>query len=613
MILSMTDIPKGRRLFYDKMSFLALLLLLLLLTYIVYSRLAGHEFVSVDDSLYVFNNPRVCSGLSLENVIWAFKTMTAEFWHPLTWLSYMLDTELYGVSPGGYLLTNLMLHLFNSALIFTCFRRLTGGIWESWVMAVIFALHPIHVEPVAWVSGRKELLYACFWLLTLLAYDAYCRSPGWIRYLAMLIFFLLGMMSKPMIVTLPFVLLLLDYWPLNRDGAPDPGGTAGMSRLRRWRYLVIEKIPLFFICLGGIAIALIAQERGGGLVSTETIPLSSRIAHALAAYAVYLKKALWPGDLTVFYPVPVIGHGVLAAAAILLAALTVIALLQTRRQRYLFTGWFWFLGTLVPVIGIVKVGDFFIADRYMYIPLTGILIIVVFSLKALMAKLSHRLIWMIVIPALFIAVYAPATYFQVETWRDSETLYRHALAVTDKNFLAHNALGHLQAARNDKAGAIAHFLKAAEIRPDLAPLWVSLGKALAFDHRWPEAEDAFNRAAELAPEHPAVWFYLGCTRAARGDMAGALKFLLQSLEKTSKDDQRVDSLHAKVMDFYQRGLYYESNNSDNRSAASVNRYYKMALKLLKLNVSQKHLTRLVVEGYDLWLTGLSTNNKRGVD
>ena len=329
----------------------------------------------------------------------------------------------------------------------------------------------------------------------------------------------------------------------------------------------------------------------------------------MSAYAVYLKKSIWPGSLAVFYPFPVIGCCKQAAAVTVLTAVTVIVLFRVRRQRYLFTGWFWFLGTLVPVIGFVKVGDFFIADRYMYIPLTGILIMVVFSLNALMDNLSRRRLWKIVIPLLFMCVYAPAAYLQVATWRDSETLYRHALAVTTDNYLAHHALGQLLAGRNDKTGAIEHFSKATEIRPDFAPLWVSLGKALAFDYQWPQAEAAFNRAAGLAPEHPAVWFYLGCTRAGRGDLAGALAFLLQSLDKTRKEGQHIDSIYDRAMDFYKKGLYYESKGR----ATVAGRYYQKALRTIKVNVSGKDLPLMIVSGYDLWRTGLSTMKKRGVD
>ncbi len=563
MIFSlMTRNAKIRKLVYEKLLITALLLLVLSVTFYLYRQLADHVFVSLDDSLYVFDNDRVVSGLSPDNFIWAFQTMKAEFWHPLTWLSYMLDTELYGVQPGAYLLTNLLLHLFNSAMVFICFRRLTGRLWESWVISLLFALHPLHVEPVAWVSGRKELLCVGFWLLAILAYDEYRRSPGWRRYLAVAVFFAMGLMAKPMIVTLPFLLLLLDYWPLCRDTGHESGDLSGGHRFRRWRTLVIEKVPLFGICLAGIIIAVVAQQQGGGLVSTESFPLMSRISHVLAAYALYLKKSIWPGALTVFYPMPVLNSGILITTVAVLAAITVGVICLARRQRYLLTGWFWFLGTLVPVIGIVKVGEFFIADRYMYMPLTGILIMVVFSLKSLLAGLSHRRLWMIVIPVMLSGVYAPITFFQIQTWQDSETLYRHALAVTENNYLAHHALGNVLAVRNDKAGAIEQFSKAVEIRPDRAPLWVTLGKARAFDQQWTKAEEAFNRAALLEPDHPAAWFYMGCGQIALGDIPQALALLTKSLEKARKGGQQIDTIYDKAMDFYQKGLYYESRGGN---------------------------------------------------
>jgi tetratricopeptide (TPR) repeat protein len=329
----------------------------------------------------------------------------------------------------------------------------------------------------------------------------------------------------------------------------------------------------------------------------------------MTAYAVYLKKAVWPGALTVFYPPPVIVRGRVVAAIVVLLAVTVIVVWRARRQRYLFTGWFWFLGTLVPVIGIVKIGDFFIADRYMYMPLTGLLIMGVFSLKALVDRLSHRLTWLIVIPVLMAGVYAPAASRQIQTWRDSETLYRHALSVTGDNFLAHHALGHLLALRNDRAGAIDHFSKAASIRPDKAVLWVALGKALAFDQQWRQAEDeAFSRAAKLEPEHPAVWFYLGCARAARHDVRGSLVFLAKCLEKAEQRDAGIGFVYAKVMDFYENGLYYEAWGQ----WPLAGQYYMQALALTHMDGSRRQLTRQVVGGYDQWLAGLS-GLKKGAD
>jgi hypothetical protein len=404
------------------------------------------------------------------------------------------------------------------------------------------------------------------------------------------------MMAKPMIVTLPFLLLLLDYWPFCRDRGAD------RQRWRPWFPLVKEKLALFLFSAAGMAVALIAQQRGGGLVSAEALPPGSRILHALTAYAVYVKKSLWPAPLAVFYPFPqVVSSGKVMAASIVLLAVTVMVFLLVRRRRYLFTGWFWFLGTLVPVIGIVKVGDFFITDRYMYMPLAGILIMIVFSLKLLIDRLSHRLTWMILIPALLIGIYAPLTWVQAQTWRDSETLYRHALSVTGENFLAQHALGHTLAMRNDRAGAIDHFARAAAIRPDKAVLWVTLGKALAFDDQWRPAEEAFTRAARLEPGHPAVWFYLGCVRIARGDMTGGLDFFAASLSRARQRKPMAGPIFAKVMDIYGNGLYYEASGQWPLAGS----YYLQALAMIHGDVSRRQMARLVVGGYDQWLKALT--------
>lgn len=589
-------------------SFLPLITILLM-TLAVYGCLSGFDFVTVDDPLYVVNNERVRSGFSPGNVAWAFQTMEAEFWHPLTWLSFMLDTEIYGTGPRGYHLTNLLLHLINSALLFIFCRRCLGGLWESWLVAGLFALHPLHVEPVAWVSGRKEILCACFWLLALLAYERHVRRPGWRRFIPVMVFFVLGMMAKPMIVTLPFLLLLLDYWPYRRDrnGGPVTGWIK--SPWRRWRPLVAEKIPLFLFAAAGMAVAMIAQQRGGGLVSTMDLPPASRAFQVLAAYAVYLKKSVWPAPMAVFYPQPAFtGCGMAAAATGILLAVTVMIVRIGRHRRYLFTGWFWFLGTLVPVIGIVKVGDFFIADRYMYMPLAGILIVIVFSLKAMIDKLVRRRTWLTIVPVLLAGIYAPLTWAQVQTWRDSETLYRHALAVTGDNFLAHHALGHTLAMRNDMTGAIDHFYRAAVTRPDKAPLWVSLGKALVLDDQWQPAEQAFWRAARLAPDRPAVWFYLGCVRIVQQDSRMALNFLADSLVMAREQNPLAGPVYAKLMDFYENGLYYDEQGQWPLAGS----YYLKALALACGDLSRRGITRLVVDGYDQWLKGV-TGIQEGAD
>ena len=568
-----------------------LLLLILLPAFFVYGRLAGHDFVTLDDAAYVNGNIRVQSGLTPDNIAWAFQTLAAEFWHPLTWLSYMLDTELYGSGPGGYLLTNLLLHLFNSALIFLFFRYATGRLWESWLLGLIFAIHPLHVEPVAWISGRKELLSALFGILSLASYDHYSRNRGWRRYLAVLFFFSLGMMAKPMIVTLPFLLLLLDYWPLRPGAGGEDGGRV------QWRRRVLEKMPLLAIAAGGLAINLIAQQRGGGLVSTAALSISARVSQSVVAYAVYLKKAVWPGALTPLYPTPGMTGGTIAAAGLILLILTIIVVTRRQRQAFFFTGWFWFLGTLVPVIGLVKIGDFFVADRYMYMPLTGILIVAVFGLKGMIDRLPRRPVWLVAVPVVLAGVYLPLTSFQIQTWENSETLYNHALMATEDNFLAHRALGYLSAGNNDMAGAIEHFSKATDIRPDQAALWATLGKALAFDQQWPAAERAFARAARLEPEHPAVWFYLGCARLAAGDKTRALDYLGKSLVKTGRREPRIAPVYTEVMDFYARGLY----DNDQESSSAADRYFALALARLRVSEDQEKLARLVVDGYDVWL------------
>ena len=361
-----------------------MVLLLVGIVIIAYGTVWNFEFVNIDDDLYLTDYPQIQRGLSWDNALWAMTAMKAAFWHPLTWLSHMLDTQLFGLNPAGHHVTNLLLHIANVLLLFALLHRMTGALWLSAWVAALFALHPLNVESVAWVSQRKTVLSTMFWLLTLLAYVSYAKKPGWKRYLGMMGIFILGLMAKPMLVTLPCVLLLLDYWPLGRLGK-DP-----KEFWERLPKLAAEKLPLFVPVAVASVLTIQAQAQIGSIASWQDLSLGIRVANAVMAYGLYLKKMVWPTDLAVFYPHP---GSSLEAVPVALAALVLVGLSlglwwQGRRSPYLVVDWLWYLGTLFPVSGLIQVGGHAMADRYAYVPLMGLFIILVWG-TAELAQTLH--------------------------------------------------------------------------------------------------------------------------------------------------------------------------------------------------------------------------------
>ncbi|MEA2564479.1 MAG: protein O-mannosyl-transferase [Acidobacteriota bacterium] len=441
---------------------------LALLTLAVYLPVLTHGFIRFDDPLYVTSNPWVKAGLTWKGIAWAFTANVASNWHPLTLLSHMLDCELFGMDPLGHHLTSLLLHTASVVLLFEVLRRMTGDQWRSAAVAALFAIHPTHVESVAWIAERKDVLSGFFWMLTLLAWAFYVRQPSRMRYMAVALSLAAGLLSKPMVVTLPFVLLLLDVWPLGR------------------KIRVKEKLPLFALAAASCVATLIAQSGAIGMASQ--FPLRLRLANAVLSYVSYLGKTLVPSRLAVFYPMPAeFPAWKVAGAALLLALLTVLAL---RAARYVTVGWLWFLGTLVPVIGIVQVGGQAMADRYTYLPSIGLFLIAVWGFP-------RRAVW---IPVLF--ALAIGTRLQLRHWQDSESLFRHAAAVTERNFIAHLNLAQIYAKRGDRGRALEHFRTTLEIRPGMWQAQASLGNTL---RRWGRPDKALphlRNAVRLRPHDP---------------------------------------------------------------------------------------------------------------
>ena len=471
---------------------------LLTVTAVVFRPVLENDFINFDDDQYVTDNRHVQQGFKRPEVVWAFTARDAANWHPLTWLSHLLDAQFYGLNPRGHHLTSLLLHLANTGLLFFVFSKMTGGLWASAFVAALFALHPLHVESVAWVAERKDVLSTFFALLTLWAYHHYTRRPGVGRYAAVAILFSLGLSAKPMVITLPLVLLLLDYWPLGR--LSDAGGTRGSLRISTLAQRLLEKAPLLLLSAGSAAITLSVQKTGGA-IQNEYFPLSLRTLNALTSYAHYLWKMIWPRNLAVFYPHPGsdLPWWLGAAAGLLLLAVSIAVVRAGRRLPFLLVGWLWYLVTLGPVIGLVQVGRQGMADRYTYLPLTGVFIMVAWGAPALLSGWRRRdralaLASLLILPALGVRA-----HHQAAAWHDSLTLFSQALRATRDNWLAEYNVGLLLAGRGDPAGAAAHYRSALRIRPDYAEAHINLGTILAAAGKFEEAGGHFREAIGRQP------------------------------------------------------------------------------------------------------------------
>ncbi len=493
----------------------------------VYWGVGDHGFVNIDDDLYVYENPAVLRGLSLDGVSWAFRSTHAFNWHPLTWLSHMLDVELFGPSPGWHHRVNVLYHLLNTVLLFGVLWRMTGGLWPSAFAAALFGVHPLHVESVAWVAERKDVLSTLFWLLATGAYARYARRPGTARYLLVMGLFALGLLCKPMLVTLPLALLLLDYWPLGRM-AP-PGGAAAVPGRVHWPAvpaLVREKVPLLALSAASCAVTYVAQARGGTVGQWEHYPLAARAVNAFGAYAAYLGKAVWPSSLAVYYPHPAsVGAGVPAWAAagwvLLFCGLFAAALGASRRRPYLAVGWLWYVGTLVPVIGLVQVGGQSHADRYTYVPLIGIFVAVAWGVPSLLAGWRQRRVALGALAGASLLALSAAAWAQAGYWRDSVALFTRAAAVTDGNWLALYNLGHACNRLGRHPEAVDHFREALRIKPDYANGWNNLGVSYIGLGRHGDAIGCFREALRLRPDLAEAWNNLGVCHGAFGRFSEA--------------------------------------------------------------------------------------------
>lgn len=468
-------------------------LALVVSTLALYLPVRNFDFVNYDDPDFITHNPHVRHGLTVDNIVWAFTSTENANWFPVTRLSELVDGDLFGLNSGGHHLDSALIHAWATALLFAFLHLATGARWPSAFVALIFGWHPVHVESVAWVAERKDVLCALFWFLSLWAWVRYTRGPSRGRYLLALAGFVLGLMSKPMIVTLPFVLLLLDFWPLRRARA-----------LR-------EKIPFFVLSAGACVVTVVAQRGSGAVEGLSRVPFGLRAANAAVSYLVYLGKAVWPERLAVFYPYPAdlpVWQTALSALALVLTSVVVVGLFW--RCPYLAVGWFWFLGTLVPVNGLVQVGSQARADRYLYVPLVGLTMMAAWGAADLAAKRPATKSAIAVMGAVLAIACAPLTWAQEAHWTNSESLFSHALAVTTANSLAEHNLGsYLLDVPGRLPDALSHLQAAAHITPDSASIHSDLGTALAKSGRFAEAIAEYRQALRLNPDSAIVHNNLG--------------------------------------------------------------------------------------------------------
>jgi len=494
--------------FLEKHLLVCIVAVLVLLTLMVYARTLAHDFVNFDDPRYVYENAPVVAGLTWAGVHWAFTTGHESNWHPLTWLSHMADCQVYSLKPWGHHLTNLLLHLASTVLLFLVLFRMTGFAWRSAFVAALFAVHPQHVESVAWLAERKDVLSAFFWILTMQAYVSYSRRPGVGRYLLFIFAFALGLMSKPMLVSLPLVLLMMDYWPMKRFGS-----------VPTWK-LLVEKAPLLLMTVASSVITFLVQQGGGSVGRMEVFPLGVRAANACVACVTYIIKMIWPSNLAIYYVH--YGHTIptwqVVGAALTVMAVTAAAIYLRRSRPYLIVGWLWFIVTLIPVIGLVQVGSQARADRYTYIPLIGLFMLISWLAAELfgvpkpapvVSKKGRRPVettkaaqpntGLAVVACAVVLVFTVSGFVQAGYWRNSETLWSHAIDATGRNPLAEKMLGEALERDGKLDEALEHYQNAVDIKPTFIEARNNLGAVLARLDRPEEAIQEYEEALRLAP------------------------------------------------------------------------------------------------------------------
>ncbi|MFC1851516.1 tetratricopeptide repeat protein [candidate division CSSED10-310 bacterium] len=528
-------------------------------TFVVYIQVWHHPFINFDDPRYVSQNPHIQSGLSLDGFRWAFSSTYASNWHPLTWLSHMLDIQLYGLNAGGHHMTNVLLHIGSTILLFWMFHRFTGHYFQSSIMAALFALHPLHVESVAWISERKDVLSTFLLMLVLWHYSKYVEKPSLANYLTSLILYFLGLMSKPMLVTVPFLMLLLDYWPFKRIQA---GRTANADRsvwIRSILHLIWEKIP-FLVLAGVISVITFLVQQTTAVQSLRMLPLSTRLANALVSYLGYIAKMFFPHNLAIVYPYAAAFNGwVVGAAGVILIIIFIIGFMTHRHYPYVIVGWLWYVVSLIPVIGLIQVGSQAMADRYTYIPLIGLFIMITWGACDSARKWSFNQYMVPVVFLMILFILTAITWKQIGLWQDNFSLFEHAIAVTKDNYLAQENLGNAYYEQKRYGEAINHYSEAVKIAPGYAKARNNLGGALLKQGSITAAIEQFHHSLDLVPQAGTLC-NLGKAFARKGDMKKAVSHFLQA---THLDPGNTDAYvnlglaYSGFGDYEQARLYFQ--------------------------------------------------------
>lgn len=516
-------------------------LILTLVTVAAYWQLSECDFVGFDDYEQLVDNPYLHEGITAKTIAWAFSFESATYWHPLTWLSHMLGFKIFGFEPGMQHLINLFLHIANTLMLFFVFKRMTGALWQSAFVAGLFALHPLNVESVAWVTERKNVLSTLFWLLTMLAYVRYTDRPGVLRYIAVFAALALGLMAKPMLVTMPFVLLLLDYWPLERfrwgrqagNVSPETG-TFVNSGYQPWpgSRLVLEKIPLLVLAAVSINLSALSVQNLDNTILTGSVPMKLKIANALVSYVIYIKKMLWPSKLAVLYPYPErVPLWQAAGAGLLLAGVTMLVLRKIKLKPYLSVGWLWYIGTLIPVIGLVQVGLWpAMADRFAYVPLIGLFILIAWGISDILSKQRYRRIMLGILTAGVLSALMICTWRQSAYWKSSLDLFERSVQVTPNNWLAHNNLGTAKFNKGQLDEAISHYETALSIKPDYITPHYNLGNLFLNQGQIKQAAFHLREALKIKPEHAYSHYSYGNLLVKQGRLEEAASHFFEVIK-----------------------------------------------------------------------------------
>jgi len=548
-------------------------------------QVGNHQFLNYDDDDYVTNNPHVSSGLSSQNIAWAFTSVEAANWHPITWLSHMTDVQLYGMNPRGHHLTNVVIHTVSTLFLFLLLFRLTGALWQSLFVAALFALHPLHVESVAWVAERKDVLSTLFWFLTLLFYAAYTTKRKPALYILALFSFILGLMSKPMLVTLPVVMLLMDFWPLGRYRHEEQ--KQGLHQLfGRAITLIKEKIPFFACSLLSALITVYAQQKGGTIATLTKVSFRLRSENALIAYVKYIGKTVWPHDLAVIYPFPSsIALWQVIGSLFILLLLTAVAIRAGRRHPYFAVGWFWFLITLVPVIGLIQVGSQSMADRYSYIPVIGLFIMAAWGVPDLTKGLRHRQGILALLAGVVVFASSVLTWQQLGYWRDSISLYQHTLRVTNNNYIININMGVALQAKGDLDAAIQQYHEALRITPNNYSAHSNLGGVLQAKGDFNAAIQEYQEALRINPNDTLAHNNMGVVLQAKGDPNAAI----QEFQETLRINPNYAEAHYNLGGAFANKGYLDAAIQEYQQVLRINPNDKDARNNLDAALAQKKI------------------------